>query len=68
MYTCPECGEEQICACLACEERLNYPPVVQIHRGNNLIACGYCGHTMHIDEWFEREMEEVEGEIENDSE
>lgn len=50
---CPKCHDHMKCSCTACKDRTRTEP--GNYRVNlaceDLIACGFCGHTDHIDGW-----------------
>lgn len=53
--TCPKCNGEQLCPCKSCAER-NTGKVVWRWINGELIACGHCGYTAHVDHWQDLEM------------
>lgn len=55
---CPKCGGDQYCPCPACTER-ERQSIVWINKGD-LVACGHCGHTMHVNKWLMEEYNQFE--------
>lgn len=57
MY-CPNCGQERLCGCKNCvsrhPERVN--EITEKYPGGDLVECGKCGFTMHIDWWQELDI------------
>lgn len=54
---CPKCSAEQLCPCTNCAD-LNAGKVTWRWDGD-LISCGHCGHTMHVDAWHDVEVREA---------
>lgn len=47
---CPACNKLFLCPCGSCQ--MADPAIIRPNfMSNDLIACGYCGKTMHKDEW-----------------
>jgi hypothetical protein len=56
MSTCPKCDGLQHCPCNACSKRRQENVRVWIeHQDTDVIECGYCGHSMSMDSWFDWE-------------
>lgn len=58
MY-CPHCGFKQICGCSSCLRR--YPQRetqrTYVHLGLDIVACGNCGLSAHVDWWENLDLE-----------
>jgi len=57
---CPKCGTINHCGCEACMRRFRQPgDVLWVREGleDGYEACGVCGHTLHMSEWEDIEVE-----------
>lgn len=50
--SCPTCGGAQHCPCASCADRNAGRIVWRWLEDGERIACGHCGHTMHVDAWL----------------
>jgi transcription elongation factor Elf1 len=55
-FPCPQCGHLQTCPCASCQRRRpTEKPWVWVK--GDLIQCGGCGLTQHVDWWQDMEID-----------
>lgn len=56
---CPKCLKDQHCPCESCKERHGQEIVWVWDTTGELVSCGHCGHTMHVDGWLTEEWQQI---------
>lgn len=60
LLTCPKCRRTQYYVCdnkeCYCHERVPKGKKPQVYKGNDILACPYCGFSAHMDYWSDRDM------------
>ncbi len=56
--SCPKCNYEQYCPCESCKGRLPKDKKAWVYLGNDIIKCGNCEYSAHIDWWETEELEQ----------
>ena len=57
--TCPKCNKEMKCPCIHCRQRNKKNKGIYWIWGNDdLMICGNCGYTAHVDIWQDIDYEQ----------